>query len=618
MDIGAFMQSFVGDPMKPVGSGITGKENINSCWQPSEDLAANQEQTSFFQVVQKILGQSENAQGVSDETGEAAHEPSNGVSRMFLLLEMLGQNDIRELQPMANPLEHDADADGAIADLLALINAQLDGMEFRGDDIPAADATNKTNLLGLLNEKMAALETSLASSGKAISDDTLNDLQKTRSLLKSAIGQDINQVQQQSTLVETGTDVNMPMGQGNGTPEFRMAGDASSSGVPTGTISNDTASSDRLTTTISNDATSNGKKDGNLNDQTARMVNDLAVDDSGHTNSGAAASKAQATPVVNGRESASIDILQAAGSDSSVQVKSDPSDGKINRSTSSVQVLMPQREDMQSQQDSNQSLGDHNADRPNPMDWNGLKTKPEEGTSTANDQYQTAKSLHELDERLFANEKQSLHSAQQRQGVGNEPAKSAAADVFKNDMLADDSMKVAVSTDTTTDNRAQTSVSGKSTSMPTSGDTAFQKTVMNQIVEKVTFRSLNDRSEMRIQLKPDTLGDVRMSIVSEKNQLVVHMIADKMETKEIIESQLHHLKAELDKQGLTVGKIEVMLSADNDQQDGRGQFSQMFKNNADGGGKRQNSARQESAPQQHQQPDKKETDSSGDGINYFI
>ena len=64
-----------------------------------------------------------------------------------------------------------------------------------------------------------------------------------------------------------------------------------------------------------------------------------------------------------------------------------------------------------------------------------------------------------------------------------------------------------------------------------------------------------------------------MSIVAEKNQLVVKMIADKAETKAIIESQLHHLKAELDKQGLTVAKIEVMLNAGNDQQDRRGQFS---------------------------------------------
>jgi flagellar hook-length control protein FliK len=141
---------------------------------------------------------------------------------------------------------------------------------------------------------------------------------------------------------------------------------------------------------------------------------------------------------------------------------------------------------------------------------------------------------------------------------------------------------------------------------------------MDQIVEKVTLRSAIDRSEMRIQLKPDTLGNVRMHVVADKNQLVVQMIAEKLETKEIIESQIHHLKAELDKQGLTVGKIEVVISTANDQQDSRGQFFQMFKNNSDGSGKRQNGGNQKESSPQHQPSDETQSDASGDGINYFV
>ena len=165
--------------------------------------------------------------------------------------------------------------------------------------------------------------------------------------------------------------------------------------------------------------------------------------------------------------------------------------------------------------------------------------------------------------------------------------------------------------------KSHTVSASKTASVSDTRDVKFEKTVMDQIVEKATLRSTNDRSEVRIQLKPESLGDVRMSIVSEKNHLVVQMIAEKAETKEIIESQLHHLKAELDKQGLTVSRIEVTIGANGDQQDSREQFAQMFKNNTDSNGKRQNGGQRE-AFNQRQPNQEKTTDDEGEGINYFV
>jgi flagellar hook-length control protein FliK len=687
MDIGAFIQSFAGEPTMSAKSGITGKENIMSRRQPSEDLAANREATSFYHVVRQILGRTETGRGVSDEANETVHEPVNDMDRMILLIEMLGKGDISELQQMAAPEESDANAKGTIADLLALIQAQLDNMESIPNEISGADTRIETNLLTRLDEKMSALETSIAMSAKAISDDTLKDLQKIHSLLKAAMEQDLNQVEQKSIRIETATDVKIPMGQSRGITGIEMASNANSNGMLTGTMPKETASSDMLSGTMPketvssdmltgtmpketassdmlsgtmpketassdmlsgtmpketassdmlsgtmpketasngtlsgmmpNDTTIGGKIAAQLHDQMAGMANNGAVDDPAPTIYRAIGLQAQTTPIVIRKDPARTDILESAGSDSSVQLKADISDGKIHRAKSFVQAIMSQHENTQARQDSNQPPTDHNTGRSHTLEWNGLKTEPIKEAPTATVQSQTAPPLQELGERILANDNQLSRNAQQHQAIENEPTKSAASDVFKNDVPANDALKVAVSVDTSINNRTQASVSGHANSTPPSGDTAFQKTVMNQIVEKVAFRSVNDRSEMRIQLKPDALGDVRMRIVSEKNALVVQMIANKLETKEIIESQLHHLKAELDKQGLTVNKIEVMVGSNNDQQDGRGQFSEMFKNNADSSGKRQNSTRQESAHHQ-QQRDEKENDSPGDGINYFI
>ena len=69
-------------------------------------------------------------------------------------------------------------------------------------------------------------------------------------------------------------------------------------------------------------------------------------------------------------------------------------------------------------------------------------------------------------------------------------------------------------------------------------DSGTDRAVMEQIVEKAVFRNVNGQSEMRIQLKPETLGEVRLSITSVNDKVAVQMIADRTATKDIIESQI--------------------------------------------------------------------------------
>jgi Flagellar hook-length control protein FliK len=143
----------------------------------------------------------------------------------------------------------------------------------------------------------------------------------------------------------------------------------------------------------------------------------------------------------------------------------------------------------------------------------------------------------------------------------------------------------------------------------------FQSTVMDQIVDKASLRSIHGRSEVQIRLKPEFLGNVQMNIATEKEQVVVRIITDQPVVKEIIETHLHHLKAELQNQGLTIDKFDVIVNPDADQQHSREQFSQMFKNNSSNDGRRR------AHDQDPEKPDPEdghgEDEPNREGVNYF-
>lgn len=145
----------------------------------------------------------------------------------------------------------------------------------------------------------------------------------------------------------------------------------------------------------------------------------------------------------------------------------------------------------------------------------------------------------------------------------------------------------------------------------------FQTTVMDQIVDRAAMRSIHGRSEIQIRLKPEFLGNVQMNIAADKEQLVVRIMTDRPVVKEIIETHLHHLKTELQNQGLTIDKFEVLVNPDGNQQHSREQFAGMFKHHFSQNGRRQ---------QHEQDPETLNRDGGNtpddvqpnrDGVNYF-
>ena len=85
---------------------------------------------------------------------------------------------------------------------------------------------------------------------------------------------------------------------------------------------------------------------------------------------------------------------------------------------------------------------------------------------------------------------------------------------------------------------------------------------MNQIVQKAVLSFNNGQNEVRIDLKPEFLGHIRMQIVTDSHQVAVKIIAESHFVKDMLESNLNQLKADLQAQGLKVDGLAVSVAHD--------------------------------------------------------
>jgi flagellar hook-length control protein FliK len=90
----------------------------------------------------------------------------------------------------------------------------------------------------------------------------------------------------------------------------------------------------------------------------------------------------------------------------------------------------------------------------------------------------------------------------------------------------------------------------------------FRNQTLNQIVRKAAIHLGNGLHEARIDLKPDFLGHIRMQVISDHHQVTVRILAEHGFVKDMIESNVHQLKVDLQQQGLEVDKLEVSVSRD--------------------------------------------------------
>jgi hypothetical protein len=85
---------------------------------------------------------------------------------------------------------------------------------------------------------------------------------------------------------------------------------------------------------------------------------------------------------------------------------------------------------------------------------------------------------------------------------------------------------------------------------------------LDQIVQRAVLSFNNGQHQIELHLKPDFLGHIRMQIISEGQQVAIKMVAEIPFVKDMLENNLHQLKAELQSQGLDIDELEVSVAHD--------------------------------------------------------
>lgn len=97
------------------------------------------------------------------------------------------------------------------------------------------------------------------------------------------------------------------------------------------------------------------------------------------------------------------------------------------------------------------------------------------------------------------------------------------------------------------------------------GAAALRSGVFDQIVQRAALHQKDSHSEMRIDLKPEHLGQVRLQIVTENQQVSVRIVTELAAVRDMLETHLSQLKTDLQQQGLQVDRLEVSVAADHRQ-----------------------------------------------------
>jgi flagellar hook-length control protein FliK len=91
-----------------------------------------------------------------------------------------------------------------------------------------------------------------------------------------------------------------------------------------------------------------------------------------------------------------------------------------------------------------------------------------------------------------------------------------------------------------------------------------QEAIIRQLTDKLQHAIRNGAHELRVTLRPEVLGEVRMSIRVHGDMVMARMQVENRQVKAIVESNLQSLKDALEKQNLHVGAFSVDVGTEND------------------------------------------------------
>lgn len=113
--------------------------------------------------------------------------------------------------------------------------------------------------------------------------------------------------------------------------------------------------------------------------------------------------------------------------------------------------------------------------------------------------------------------------------------------------------------------------------------------IVNQVVEQIKVMVKPDTSEMELQLNPESLGKVNVSIVAREGHITAQFVTESELARQALEGQIQQLRDTLGNQGLKVDEVEVTVSnfdfsqssqanAEEQKEQHRGQQRKMIRN----------------------------------------
>jgi len=104
-------------------------------------------------------------------------------------------------------------------------------------------------------------------------------------------------------------------------------------------------------------------------------------------------------------------------------------------------------------------------------------------------------------------------------------------------------------------------------------DRVSEARVLEQISSRIRLQPKNGTNEIRIHLKPETLGQMQLKVLAQDQTISVKMVAETAMARDIIENNIGQLRADLNALGLNVEKldVEILSTGDPAEKDAAGQ-----------------------------------------------
>lgn len=94
------------------------------------------------------------------------------------------------------------------------------------------------------------------------------------------------------------------------------------------------------------------------------------------------------------------------------------------------------------------------------------------------------------------------------------------------------------------------------------------KEIINQVIENMKVTLTPDKSEMLVELKPDSLGKISVKVVTENGIVMAKFVAESQQVKQVLEANLQQLKDSMEKQGMSVQGFSVSVRQDSNRSAG--------------------------------------------------